>query len=72
MCWTPLLSNLSSNGFVIMKIPSGTFPAISPNSLEAIKCITELLMKRLIPYSHRDLYSLLISSIASLLTVRFS
>ena len=38
-------------------------------SIQAMKCITELLMKRLIPLSAREIYSTIITTIQSLLTV---
>ena len=40
-----------------------------PRSLESIKCINELLMKRLIPYSYRSVYNLIISTITSIIDV---
>ena len=39
------------------------------HSLESIKCINELLMKRLIPYSYRNVYNLIISTITSIIDV---
>lgn len=39
------------------------------SSLSAMQCVNELLMKRLIPYSCRDTYGLLVASLASLLAV---
>ena len=41
-------------------------------SLESIKCINELLLKRLIPYSYRNVYTLIINTITSIIDVSFS
>ncbi|KAK8802514.1 hypothetical protein WA171_006193 [Blastocystis sp. BT1] len=40
----------------------------NPLSMESMKCVNELLMKRLIPYSYRDTYSLIINTITTLIS----
>ena len=39
------------------------------DSLESMKCVNELLMKQRIPYSYRETYRLIITTIANIIDV---